>query len=339
MACEKSRVHFSDWAERAEAIRELGLLLDQMAPAGWDHSHVALHALGKTDMVRVRGVLSKLRQLKEMVVSLGRRLHSPLRPESQIFERVSGPMRRPVVRPEKRIPYFEPDIRGVERTDDVARMLPCEAASLLHPQLRLVWHARRAERALLCYRAEGSGPVETEEEFNDGEVVKRRPGDRGPVLVCMDTSGSMNGPAGLLAQAVVLHVALVAHDEGRPCHVFSFSGPGDVVEHDLAFDADGMEHVLAFLLLAFQGGTDVSEPLRRALDLHDDRKWRNADVLMVSDGAFGVPTEIAARVGHERDSAGLRVHGLLIGPNTSDAMAALCTHVHRLRDWVNEERS
>jgi uncharacterized protein with von Willebrand factor type A (vWA) domain len=339
MACKKLSVHLSDRARRADAIRELGLLLDDVAPRGWDWSHVGLHLLAGADTGRIRAVLGRLRQLHGLVAAIGRSQHAPHRAESAIFERVSGPMRRPVVRLDKRIPYFAPDLRGVERADDVARMLPCEAASLLHPQLRLVWHARRAERALLCYRAEGSGLIETEEGFNDGETVKRRPGERGPMLVCLDTSGSMAGSAALLAQAVVLHLALVAHEEGRGCHVFSFSGPGDVVEHDLGFDADAIEHLLAFLLLTFEGGTDVSEPLRRALDLYDEKRWRNADVLIVSDGAFEAPNEILARLRRERSATGLRVHGLLIGNYSADAMSEICSHVHRLSDWVNQDRS
>jgi uncharacterized protein with von Willebrand factor type A (vWA) domain len=209
---------------------------------------------------------------------------------------------------------------------------------LLHPQLRLVWHARRAERALLCYRAQGSGPITVEEQTDDGETQKRSKSDRGPVIVCMDTSGSMAGSAATLAQALVLHVALVAHEEGRRCHVFSFSGPGDVVEHTLGFDAEGIEGVLTFLLLSFSGGTDVSEPIRRALDKHEEVHWRNADLLIVSDGEFAPPHTLVPRLRKEKASTGLRAHGVLLGTQET-ALGSFCDEVHRMRDWVNEERS
>jgi len=37
----------------------------------------------------------------------------------------------------------------------ISRMLPSELVFLGHPQLKMLWHARRAEKALLTYRVEG----------------------------------------------------------------------------------------------------------------------------------------------------------------------------------------
>lgn len=130
---------------------------------------------------------------------------------------------------------------------------------------------------------------------------------------------------------------MTAHDEGRSVYVYAFSGPGDVVEHELTFDGDGVEALLAFLVLTFSGGTDVSEPLRRALLRHDDAKWSRADLLLVSDGQFEVPRELAAAMSQRRAETDLRVHGLLIGSEDSPAMADLCSPLHRFRDWVLAE--
>ena len=149
-------------------------------------------------------------------------------------------------------------VNDIDRSSDPARMLPGEAAWLGHAVLEWAWHARRAERGLLSYATDAfeTSTMRVERDEHGGASAARR--DHGPVIVCLDTSGSMSGKRGLLAKAIVLHLLLIAHDEARRCHVFSFSGPGDVVEHSLDLSPAGVETMLAFLLLDFAGGTDVS---------------------------------------------------------------------------------
>ncbi|MBI3187180.1 MAG: hypothetical protein HYZ31_04800, partial [Gammaproteobacteria bacterium] len=42
--------------------------------------------------------------------------------------------------------------RGIYLSDDISRMLPGELMALGHPLLKSLWHARRAERRLMCYQ-------------------------------------------------------------------------------------------------------------------------------------------------------------------------------------------
>ncbi len=334
MACEKLGVTLTTWNERLTDMLELRDLLVQCAPAWFSRASVPLHALARTDAPTLREALRRLRELAELLQELGRRLQSPLRSPELAFEAISGALRRPVARVDERIPEASVEVRGLERSDEIARMLASEAVSLMHPRLRWLWHARRAERALLCYHAEGAGMTEVLEEYGEGDVPQRKPSDRGPVLVCLDVSGSMAGAPGKIAQAVTLHVALSAMAEERACHVFSFSGPGDVVEHAIGTGEAGVEGILTFLLLVFAGGTDVEEPLRRALEKQEHERFRNADVLIVTDGAFPVDRTLTKQIERAKETRGLRVHGLVIGPGDLDATARVCTTVHRLADWV-----
>jgi uncharacterized protein with von Willebrand factor type A (vWA) domain len=283
-------------------------------------------------------LVKHLQRLRDLVLYLGR-LKNPADASTEtIFERIAGPMKRETPRPEIATdPDPSPELRDLERSGDFSRMLPSEALWLMHPTLARAWQARRAENALLVYRAEHDARVvrTREEGVDDGADLEASRRVRGPVIVCLDTSGSMDGSPGSLAKAIVLHVTMAAHDEARSVYVYAFSGPGDVVE--LAFDGDGVEALLAFLILNFSGGTDVSEPLRRALQRHDDANWSRADLLLVSDGQFEVPREIAAALDDRRAETDLRVHGLLVGNDDSRAMTRLCSPLHRLSDWVLAE--
>lgn len=74
-------------------------------------------------------------------------------------------------------------------------MLPAEAALWGKPTLRLLWHARRAERALVTYRVAGlyTDRAVAEAESEEKRTQPRPPpaSERGPILVCLDMSGSM----------------------------------------------------------------------------------------------------------------------------------------------------
>ena len=341
VAAAKIRAEMSSWSERADAIRQLRGLVECLAPRrGWDLSRGLLRALAVRSTTSAYDLVKHLRRLHDLVAHLGR-LRDPAEASAEtIFERIAGPMKRELPRPVTvKDPAPGAEIRDLERSGDFSRMLPSEAVWLLHPTLARAWHARRAESALLVYRAEHHPRIlrRREADVNDGADLPTSRRVRGPVIVCLDTSGSMDGSPGSLAKAIVLHLTMTAHDEGRPVYVYAFSGPGDVVEHELGFDGDGAEALLAFLVLSFSGGTDVSEPLRRALRRHDDAKWSRADLLVVSDGQFEAPREIAHALDERRAEADLRVHGLLVGRDHSAAMARLCSPMHRFRDWVASE--
>lgn len=52
--------------------------------------------------------------------------------------------------------------------------------------------------------------------------------DRGPILLCVDTSGSMRGPRETVAKALALECMRAAKEQERSCYVYAFSGPAEV---------------------------------------------------------------------------------------------------------------
>jgi uncharacterized protein with von Willebrand factor type A (vWA) domain len=338
VATAKIRADVAEVGERAVAIKHLRELLILIDPRrGWTLGRAALKAVAARSIAEMHRLVAHIEQLRELITLLGR-LKSPDETSETIFEQISGPMRRSLPRPQpQRKPEAGVELRDIDRSADFTRMLPSEALWLTHPTLVRAWHAKRAESALLVYRAENDARVIRMEEqaVSDGADLEAQRQVAGPVIVCLDTSGSMKGTPGLAAKAVVLHLTMLAADERRPVHVFSFSGPGDVVEHTLGFEEDASAELLAFLTLDFSGGTDVAEPLRLALERHDQAEWSNADILLVSDGQFWAPDDIVEAIEARRASSALRVHGLLLGPD-SEWMEKVCSPVHRMADWVED---
>src|SRR5574340_1387151 len=93
----------------------------------------------------------------------------------------------------------------------------------------------------------------------------------GPLLVCVDTSGSMQGGAEAVAKAAVLEAVRTAFRQQRPCHVFCFGGPDEVVDLEMTADAHGVERLVRFLGQSFRSGTDICAPLELALDRKSTR--------------------------------------------------------------------
>lgn len=321
--------HARAWTEIVDVFGDLG----QMLGRGWDLSRSVLRHTGWADLVRLRQLLERLPQIRDIIRTLGRMHESDA--EEQVVDTVFVPVRRlEEERHEVRTPHLPHETRGIERSGEIARMLPAEAALLGHPQLRLLWHARRAERALLTYRVEG---VEIErtlvEREVQQEVERRRPRpERGPIIAVLDTSGSMHGMPERVAKALVLEALRTAHEEKRPCYAYMFSGPGDIVEHELDLSPDGVGRLLAFLGESFGGGTDVGVLARVAARLHE-QDWKKADVVFVTDGEWYAPPELLSDVARAR-AAGSRFHGVQIGNRGRTGLHTVCDPVHEFQDWA-----
>lgn len=333
----------ADWAERSGLMRALvevfGDLGDLLKHCRWDMLRGLLRSSGWQEVVRIRKLVEELPELARLIRGLGRsRPCAEPDASARRLEPVIEPaLARSAAPREVRVPDLPGETRGVRRSGRIARMLPAEAMLLAHPRLRLVWHARHAERTLLTYedddRMSECHHVAVEVLRPTLEPAPERRFEMGPMLICVDTSGSMQGGAETVAKAVVLEALRAAHADRRACHVFAFSGPDEVVESVLSLDAGGLEALTRFLGQSFCGGTDIGGPLQRTLDKLEEREWQLADLLIASDGEFGATPELAQRVRDAKLERGLRVQGVLIGDRETIGLLELADDVFWVRDW------
>ncbi len=322
------------WAEIASVFGDLG----EMMGRGWDLSRGILKQTGWRDLVRLGALVSKLPQVGEVVRSLGR-LHET-DGEPSVAETLMVPVQRlEQERLEVRSPHVPTEMRGLERSGDIARMLPAEAALLGHRSLRLLWHARRADRSLMTYRVEGVEVV-TREVLREGQEEREQHAprrQRGPIIAVVDTSGSMHGLPERVAKALVLEALRTAHAEKRRCLVYLYSGPGQVQELELSLSEDGIARLLAFISMSFGGGNDEASVLARVLQRLDENDWRKADVVFVSDGEWPAPHSVIRGVEKARE-VGTRFHGVQIGNRGETGLHAVCDPVHVFQDWAALQR-
>jgi len=333
----------ADWDERCSLIDQLtavfGELGDLPRDTRWGELKGLLKQESWQEVVRIRRLLESLPGLVALIRSLGRhdtseRMATAAQPVRELALPALAPasVARPV-----RVPNLPGETRGICRSARFARMLPAESLLLCHPRLRLVWHARHAERALLTYEdddrdeAVGHDTVPTLVTSTRPEPESQR--ERGPILICVDTSGSMQGGAEAVAKACALEAVRTAHAEGRACHLFAFGGPDEVVERSLSLDSSGIAGLTDFLGQRFGGGTDICGPIERALARLHEMQWQQADLLIASDGDFGATPAVAARLHAAKQRLGVRVQGVLIGDRETIGLLELADDVFWVRDW------
>lgn len=329
-----------DWQQRRRIVEELvdalGDVGDLLASASWNQLRGLLESAEWQAIVQAGRALAALPELGALLQRLGRAAPSPstTRPHA-LTDAAAEQASEPCLRLRAaRIPEMPGETRGVYRSGRIARMLPCETMLLTRRPLRLLWHARHAERSLLTYEDDDLLFQAVPEPVPAAQAQprhRREPTlEAGPLLVCVDTSGSMQGAPETLAKAVVLAALRAAHAQRRACRVYAFSGPDEIVELELDLDLPGVERLGSFLTQGFRGGTEVSGPLERVLARLEDERWRQADLLIASDGEFGVPATTLAALADARARLGLRVQGVLICARETTGLSTVADDVFRL---------
>jgi len=320
-----------DKLEKASKAFE-GLDLNDLTegPEGFDLSKGLWQVTGWEEMEKLRKKLQDLKELRDIVRSLGRGSgRGPLKRAPRQRERNRFPegLTRSPMEPEQ--------TSGLTRSDDISRVLPAELQLLAMKDsaaARRLHFARRAERTLATYERVGwaETPAVTVEGFET-----RPAAECGPIIVCLDTSGSMMGARETVAKCMTLECARQARTTNRPCFLYAFSGPGDCMELELKVSAKGLSDLLAFLEGSFHGGTDVDEPFERALARLDTEEWENADILLVTDGEIKpMQEDLLDALDQRKSERGLKVHGLVVGEQGNpDVVEAVCTHTHNFRSW------
>jgi len=321
------------WEEAMSLLKSLG----DLSHLHWDELKGQLSRREWAEARRIGSLLERLPELARFIDGVGRRTLDAHQPTARTAQPERSAQDRAAPRPtddDRRSP--EPTaVDGVHRSRAIARMTGSESLNLTHPVLRRLWRARFAEAQLLSYDDRAREPSPRPSPQSEGAAARqqRTPAGHGPMIVCLDTSGSMQGAPENVAKACVLQALRSAHAGRRACQLLAFGGPGEVLERPLTHDAAGLDALLDLMAQAFDGGTDVQTPIERAIEWVRQQAWQDADVLIVSDGEFGLTPATLAQLRQAKEQLALRVHGILIGDRETIGLVEICDALHWVRDW------
>jgi len=190
-----------------------------------------------------------------------------------------------VLRDVKRVPVGlgKSEVTGVNFGDDLSSLLPSEVALLANPETEDLFYAKLAHKELLVldYRRE---KLVDHVRLRSVAATERVTIPRGPIIMCVDTSGSMLGEPERVAKATTLALARRLTADRRPIHVIAFS---TAIRSFTLSGSPDLQALCGFLGGSFHGGTDLRPALAEALNTLETRRFENADVLVISD--FRIP--------------------------------------------------
>ncbi len=169
---------------------------------------------------------------------------------------------------------------GLRLSDEIAHAMPSELALLADPLTESIFIKKWAEKKLQTwqYRAKYLSQ-RTEREIRP--ELRPKASDKGPFILCIDTSGSMQGAPEQVAKTLAFAILKIALNEGRKCFLISFSTRIETLE--LTDIKGNLPRIIAFLAMSFHGGTDASPALNAALAQIQQKQYAKADVIMISD--------------------------------------------------------
>ncbi len=284
-------------AEGAIETDKVARHLEKFVPGvGWSSSPGQLQLALLERLDKLASLLKDLPELEKLADALGR-LEDATRREGR---RDGG----------------REEVVGVRYAGEVANALPAELALLGDEATEDLFYARWTEKRLVSLELAGSG----DEGRSEGDR-------RGPVIACIDTSASMEGPPELAAKALVLAICRAVIPRGRIVHLLLFGGRGEQTEIRLRRGLGGLESLLDFLFRSFHSGTDFDGPLLRAMDLLEEADLRAADVLVVTDGLCRAAADVVDRVAEVRERRGVRVWSVVLGNRDTRGVDPFSDHV------------
>lgn len=297
--------------QRIEALKQLKDILEPFQEELgrlWDLSRGGWKRSGFDLLRKYANLLKHDATLRELAAALGRWQQAEREWEAK-------QVKEPVVQPVWTYQHAQKEeLIGIRESNELHNMLPVEAAMLSHPATHNIFFKKYAERKLITFAYQNRQKDWRTEQEERTEQAPRAT-KRGPIIACVDTSGSMHGSPEQVAKVLVFALLKQALAQDRPCFLISFSTSIEVLE--LTSKESRLDTLVAFLAKSFHGGTDVTPALQEALHQLETASYEKADVLLVSDFVMPAPAAGLQEAIRKQQEAGSRFFSLVIGQDAT----------------------
>lgn len=189
------------------------------------------------------------------------------------------------------------DIAGITTGSDLTSLLPSEIAMLADSRTQDVFYRNfTAGRLQLFASASESSHHERHQD--------------GPVIICIDTSSSMDGEPIMIARALTAAVALIAWRKNRNVVVVKYSTTYEYF--DFGSSRRAFRSLADFLSIVSMGGNDENamfqwllKEIEPQLSCHD-----SADILCISDFGWTELHDTTLNIIEEMKAKGMKFYGL-----------------------------
>lgn len=289
-------------------VREYQQITSLISPftdyLGWDLSRDLWQDTSFDILQQYNDLLENEDSLRELADLLGSMREAEIEIEEETYEKT-------IIRQEwQSDPQVKSEIVGVHESDDLTNLLSSEVSLLSDPETETLFLKRLADKNLMTFRHEDRRLVKSENETT--EVYNRvRQKEKGPFIVCVDTSESMTGRPEQIAKVLCLGILKMAIRENRRAYLINFSiGIKTLDLHDVA---NSVDEIAKFLRMSFYGGTDITLALNEALRQLRGQDYAEADVLMISDFImYKVNRDVLREISYFQQNKDTQFHSLTL---------------------------
>lgn len=221
-------------------------------------------------------------------------------------------------------PAYRGEIDGLRYSNDISSVLPSELALLKNTAAKKLFQLKFAQKQLLSFKYQNDVLDSKEENIQEETSVEKKE-PKGPIIICVDTSGSMHGTPENIAKTITFALSKIAIEEERKCYLISFSTSIETL--DLTdFSDNPIGKLVQFLRMSFHGGTDATPALKHAVKMLSENEWKNADVLMISDFVMqSLDNDIKSQIESAQED-NTNFHSLVIGSSGNNAAINCFNH-------------
>ncbi len=226
-----------------------------------------------------------------------------------------------IYKQETKIKHGRDEVVDTELGNDLARVVPSELAYLTNPATKLLFYRKFIEKELLQYKLIGA-----EKQA------------RGPIVVCIDNSGSMKGENEIWSKAVMLGLLTIAQKQKRSFAVIHFGSYKELKRWGFPKNnPPTLEELIEILEFFFGGGTDFETPLKAALEyIKIEKDFKKADIIFITDGECDVSDSFLEQFKKEKKSLEFQVYTILVGC-TTDTVKEFSDTVLHIDDLERDE--
>ena len=194
----------------------------------------------------------------------------------------------------KKVKYGAVVIKSVTSGNRIEDTLPSDRANLAIDVMKPDFYRRMTDNQLLVYSKESS-------------MEK----NKGPIIVCVDTSGSMEGNQEIWSKSMAISVLEIAQMQKRDYACIHFSSTA----HDpiiITKDEVAPQKIIDIAEFFDSGGTSFEPPLRNAMELIKDSRFKSADILFITDGESYLNDDFIKEFKRVKEDKEFRCIGVLV---------------------------
>ncbi|KNF10096.1 von willebrand factor type A domain-containing protein [Gottschalkia purinilytica] len=210
------------------------------------------------------------------------------------------------------------EICGVQMGSEIHKVLPSEKILLAKETTKKSFYKKYIQRELLAYKYKNN-----------------KDKSKGPIICCVDTSGSMEGDLEVWSKSVAIALLDIAIKQKRDFVSILFSNK---VYKTIEFNKNKMEPSKLYELATFfyGSGTNFVEPLTESINLINSAKYKYSDIIFITDGEAPLDEEFIEEFNLVKEKKQFRMITVNVSDKVEEALNEINDTQILLRDLTEE---